>query len=185
MVNTTKSATMNPSEVTNQREKTGCLARAGGGAEACGSGSAVDRLNRILDGGYSFGRGSPNFDDGCGGWYLVMQNYHTIEAIPPFRSGRNPGAPVVHVPQSLSQKRNVHREIRFLNEAIRPDRLHQAFAGQKPAMIGNQREKKIESFWRKRNCLVAPHQQVLGRIQLERTETVMGDGQHGGFFGSP
>src|SRR6266404_8440723 len=72
--------------------------------------------------------------------------------------------------QSLSEHRDVLRQVTFLNKRVRPDLAHQPVLLDHPAAVLNQQKKEIEQLRGQRYKLAFSQQHPLHRIHSERSK---------------
>lgn len=83
------------------------------------------------------------------------------------RDGLNEVSTIVRVAKGLPQRPDVLGEIRFFNETVRPQRLHQVFLFNQVTGALDEKHQRVESFGRQGDQLPITQESSFFRLELK------------------
>ena len=87
-------------------------------------------------------------------------------------------SPSPFLPERLPQQRDVHRQVRALDEAIGPDRLHQFVSRHQATVVFDQVDQGVERLGSERHQNFTPQEALIGGIQRKPIEREMLHSRH-------
>ena len=117
-------------------------------------------------------RALPSGEDPLDASLFDQRRHFPHEAIAATRHGLNEVLSVRRFAKHLSQLENILRQVRFLDECVRPQPGHQLVLRHQRSAALNQGQQCLEHFWRKRDRTPRTKNNALGCVQPEFAELV-------------